>query len=207
MNIIVIGDSISYGLYDKQGGWAKRLFQDDLNEDNANAFVNLSRPGATSKQVLSKLKSAVKAGLLNKECTKVIFAYGINDSAINLKDGNEITPVTEFEENTKKMISIIKKYNVNMVFVGLTVVNEALVGNFNSKLNYSNERIQKYNEALKRICIEFDIDFIDLYNECNNEKALFINMLHDGLHPDENGHLFILEKIKKLEDILFEQKS
>lgn len=197
MNIIVVGDSISYGLYDKQGGWAKRLFQVGSN-DNANAFVNLSRPGATSKQALSKLKSTVKAGLLIKEYTKVIFAYGINDSAINLKDGCEITTFTEFEENTKKMISTINKHNVNMVFVGLTIVNEALAGNFNNKMSYSNERIQKYNEILKRICIEFDIEFIDLYKECNNEKTMFIDMLQDGLHPNENGHYYIMNKMKQL---------
>jgi lysophospholipase L1-like esterase len=192
MSIIVVGDSISYGVYDKQGGWAKRLFQDGSNEDNANAYVNLSRPGATSKKVLLKLKSAVKAGLLIKGCTKVVFAYGINDSAISLKDGCAVTTITEFEENTKKMISIINKHNVKMFFVGLTIVNEALAGNYNNKMNYTNERIQRYNDTLKRICYELDIGFIDLYNECINEKTLFVNMLYDGLHPDENGHYEIL---------------
>jgi len=65
-------------------------------------------------------------------------------------------------------------------------------------MNYSNERIQKYNDTKKRICSEFDIGFIDLYNDCNNEREMFIGMLHDGLHPNEKGYCFIMNKMKQL---------
>ncbi|MCR3923086.1 MAG: GDSL-type esterase/lipase family protein, partial [Firmicutes bacterium] len=137
-----------------------------------------------------------------KDINEHLMAYGINDSAIYLDDKSEVTPITEFEENTTKMISMINKYNVNMVFVGLTMVNEALAGNFNDRLCFSNERIHDYNQSLKRICSEHHIDFMDLHNECNNEKTIFLDMLQDGLHPDGNGHSFIMQKLKEIGNLL-----
>jgi len=197
MNLIVFGDSITYGLYDEQGGWAERLYKEIRGKAEVNDFINLSRPGAASKQIISKVKSAARSGLLSRVRTLVIFAYGINDSAINLREQAQITPIERFEENTIKIIEMINQNNADMVFVGPTIVDDPLAGSFKGRIMYSNDRIKKYDRSLKKICAGYNVDFIELYDECSKESKGFQKMLHDGVHPDENGHRFILDVINK----------
>jgi len=197
MNLIVFGDSITYGLYDEQGGWAERLYKEIRGKAEVNDFINLSRPGAASKQIISKVKSAARSGLLSRVRTLVIFAYGINDSAINLREQAQITPIERFEENTIKIIEMINQNNADMVFVGPTIVDDPLAGSFKGRIMYSNDRIKKYDRSLEKICTGSDVDFIELYDECSKENTGFQKMLHDGVHPDENGHRFILGVLNK----------
>ena len=152
MNLIVFGDSITYGLYDEQGGWAERLYKEIRGKAEVNDFINLSRPGAASKQIISKVKSAARSGLLSRVRTLVIFAYGINDSAINLREQAQITPIERFEENTIKIIEMINQNNADMVFVGPTIVDDPLAGSFKGRIMYSNDRIKKYDRSLEKIC-------------------------------------------------------
>jgi hypothetical protein len=84
-----------------------------------------------------------------------------------------------------------------MVFVGPTPVDDPLAGSFKGRIMYSNDRIKKYDRSLKKICAGNDVVFIELYDECSKESKGFQKMLHDGVHPDENGHRFILDVINK----------
>ncbi|NMA01209.1 MAG: SGNH/GDSL hydrolase family protein [Clostridia bacterium] len=194
MNILVFGDSITYGYYDLKGGWAKRLYR-LYNEDKKGSFKNFSLPGATSKDMIAQIKRAKDLNILDKDNFKVIFAYGINDSATGFMD---YISLDAFKENTIKIIELMNNYNLETIFVGLTIMDESIEDGFGGLLFYSNESIGLYNEVLKKTCKQFGIPFVDIYKHCLKEKDKYLSYLDDGIHPNANGHKFILEEVLKV---------
>lgn len=191
MNILVFGDSITYGYYDNKGGWAKRLYK-IYNQDNDSLFKNFSLPGATSKDAIIQLKRAIDLKLLETNNLKVIFAYGLNDSAAGFMD---YISVDAFRENTLKIIELMGNYNLDTIFIGLTIVDESIEDGFGGLPFYSNKNIELYNEVLKSTCQQFKIPFVDLYGPCLQEKDKYFTYLDDGIHPNDRGHKFILEQV------------
>lgn len=194
MNVLVFGDSITYGYYDLKGGWAKRLYK-IYNQDNTSIFKNFSLPGATSKDIITQVKRARNLNILETNNFKVIFAYGINDSATGFMD---YISLDAFKENTIKLIELMSKNNLDTIFVGLTIMDESIEDGFGGLPFYSNESIGLYNEVLKKTCKQFGIPFVDIYNHCLKEKDKYLSYLDDGIHPNANGHKFILEEVLKV---------
>ncbi|HON57079.1 MAG TPA: SGNH/GDSL hydrolase family protein, partial [bacterium] len=66
------------------------------------------------------------------------------------------------------------------------------------------QNIKKYNQALRNVCLQNNIEFIDLENEFNNyylkNKR---DLIWDACHPDAEGNIFIselmFEKIKAID--------
>lgn len=191
MNILVFGDSVTYGYYDIKGVWAKRLYK-AYNQDNNSLFKNFSLPGATSRDVIIQLKRTIDLNILQTNNFKVIFAYGINDSAPGFMD---YISLDVFKENTLKIIEIMTKYNLKVIFIGLTIVDESIEDGFGGLPFYSNQNIELYNGVLKSICKQFGIPFVDLYDICIKEKRKYFSYLDDGIHPNATGHKFILDQV------------
>jgi len=55
--------------------------------------------------------------------------------------------------------------------------------------------IKSYNAALKKISIDNDVCFLDIYAEFDLMKEELLG--DDGLHPNAKGHQFIFEFVKK----------
>ena len=53
------------------------------------------------------------------------------------------------------------------------------------------DRIKKYNEVLKNICMESNIPFLEMLD------IIDIKDLPDGLHPDSTGHEKMFQRIKE----------
>jgi lysophospholipase L1-like esterase len=194
--ILVFGDSIAWGMWDTEGGWAQRLrrfldLENIFDPDLYYAVYNLGISGDITKGVLKRIESETKQRTNEKDEIIYIFAIGMNDTQfLSSKNSIRVKPA-EFKENITKIIKIAKKYSKKIMFVGLTSVDEARTKPMqdNKEVSFRNEHIKQYDKIIK--------------NVCNENKVLFMEApvmdkytLEDGLHPNDRGHEMIFESVK-----------
>lgn len=192
-NIIIFGDSITWGAVDSKGGWVARL----KNESGDNTIYNLGISGDTSAGVLKRLSSEATARLDEDLETVIVVAIGINDSQFELNTKENKTSLEEFSENLRKIVTEARKFGGKVKLVGLTPVNEDKVKPMPWKEThgYTNEQIEKYDNAIKNVAQEADATYIEIYSKFmeGNYKSL----LYDGLHPNDKGHELICHLVKE----------
>lgn len=175
---IIFGDSISYGLYDKEYlGWVNRT---RLNLNNNHYIFNLAIPGQSSKDILDRFEIELKTRYNELDNFKLIFAFGIKDVLLLNKDNNHINI---FKENVLKIVEISKNYTEDINFIGL------IKPDFNIRNEYSLEDVITIDNTLEELCKDNNFNYIKLIDLINN------NELTDGLHPNNIGHKKISERI------------
>ena len=205
--ILVFGDSITYGAWDKKGGWVQRLreFLDEKNLsdlDNADFSVyNLGISGDTTEDLLERFEIETENRMKEDDEMIFIFAIGINDSQFIDSLNSPKISVVKLQNNFQKFINFARKFSQKIIFVGLTSVDEAKTMPWDKDKSYKNEYIQKYNQIIKSVCAENKIYFIEIFNEF--QKTDYKKLLEDGLHPNSEGHQKIFEIVK---DFLEEKK-
>lgn len=201
-NILIFGDSIVWGAWDEQGGWAERLrrsvtektiasnYQDDVN------IYNLGIPGNTSEDVLARFESESKVRINPEYLTIFLIAVGINDSQINLSDkSNKVTP-EKYKENIQKIINLSKQFSSKLYLVGITPVDQRVAQmEWKPGFGYLNSEIEKYNQALFDISKDSNCGFLDVYTAFADYGK---ELLEDGLHPNLEGHRVIFEVVSEI---------
>jgi lysophospholipase L1-like esterase len=199
MEIIVFGDSITYGAWDKEGGWVERLRRFiDGKYPEQHITYNLGISGDTSKDVLERVELEAKRRIFEKY-PLIIFQIGINDSAIlTSKRNEEWIPIKDFERNIKRLIFEARKLTENnkIFFVGHSFVDEKKTHPvpWDKNVTYTNENIKKYAEITKGLCSKENISFIDLLPEF--KKQDLGHLLQDGVHPTSAGHEAIFRIVR-----------
>ena len=200
--ILVFGDSITYGVWDREGGWVQRLrkFLDEKNLTDPDFYClayNLGVSGNTTEDLLERFEFETRQRLKENEETIVIFAIGINDSQFVHSEGNHRVSIDKFKDNIQKLIKLTKRFSSKIVFVGLTPVDETktIPILWDTNKSYRNDYIEKYNEVIKKVCEENkDIFFIEIFEKL--KRTDYQKLLEDGLHPNSRGHEKIFELVK-----------
>lgn len=197
--ILIFGDSITYGAWDLEGGWAARLrkYVDQKGEadlDYYNLVYNLGVPGNNSTDLLKRFEFEVQQRIKEEDETIIIFLIGTNDS--QLFKGKFRTEPKQFEKNLQQLFVLAQKYSQKVIFVGLFPVDESRTAPiaWNKEKFYKNEYIKIYNGIIKDFCKQNKIVFIEMFEKFIEEdyKALF----DDGIHPAAEGHRQMFEIIK-----------
>jgi len=200
--VLVFGDSISHGYYDKEkGGWAQRLniFLIEKNLSNPKIdypVYDLSVSGDTTEDILRRFEIETKERFEEEEKPIIIFAIGINDSYFVETKGSVEVLLDKFRENIQKIIDLAKNFSSKIIFIGFTPVEEEKVSPmpWAPDKTYSNESIKKYNDTIKEICKANKVYFIEIF-----ERLIAINyqeLLEDGAHPNSRGHQKIYEIVR-----------
>ncbi|HIR58919.1 MAG TPA: hypothetical protein IAB38_02610 [Candidatus Onthousia excrementipullorum] len=193
INILVFGDSITYGAWDKEkGGWVNRL-RLALENDDSNSYYtifNLGISGDVTESIKNRFDNECKIRFNKNDNTIIIFSIGINDTQ-NVKDEDRVSLET-FRNNIITLINSAKKYTDNILFIGLTKVDESKVTPlpWDKEKGYLNTKIINFDKELKNICLENNVDYLYIY------ELLEIEELFDGLHPNNVGHQKICDKVK-----------
>lgn len=193
INILVFGDSITYGAWDKEkGGWVNRL-RLALENDDSNSYYtifNLEISGDVTESIKNRFDNECKIRFNKNDNTIIIFSIGINDTQ-NVKDEDRVSLET-FRNNIITLINSAKKYTDNILFIGLTKVDESKVTPlpWDKEKGYLNTKIINFDKELKNICLENNVDYLYIY------ELLEIEELFDGLHPNNVGHQKICDKVK-----------
>lgn len=193
INILVFGDSITYGAWDKEkGGWVNRL-RLALENDDSNSYYtifNLGISGDVTESIKNRFDNECKIRFNKNDNTIIIFSIGINDTQ-NVKDEDRVSLET-FRNNIITLINSAKKYTDNILFIGLTKVDESKVTPlpWDKEKGYLNTKIINFDKELKNICLENNVDYLYIYD------LLELEELFDGLHPNNVGHQKICDKVK-----------
>lgn len=184
VNITVFGDSLAYGVADTElGGWVNRLkiFLDNHEERQINVF-NLSIPGEITEEILIRFKAECNVRYDKEKRTIIVFAVGINDTQdIN---GNYRVSMEQFISNIKELINAAKKFTNDILFIGLTKVDESKVIPvfWNKNKSYFNDKILRFDNSLETICNKEKVLYLKVYD------MITLNDLSDGLHLNNIGH-------------------
>lgn len=201
MNLLIFGSSITWGAWDKEGGWAQRLkgFCDtkavESNYDNYTAVYCLGVSGDNTNDLLQRFDIEVKARQDEEEDTLILIEIGINDSQFVLDEGNHRVSPEEYRKNLLTLIDKSKQYGASLILVGLTPVDSRVDPTpWTPGKTYKLEFVKKYEEILKEVSQKQQVPFIELLSKFpeDNYQAL----LTDGLHPSTEGHRIMFEEVK-----------
>jgi lysophospholipase L1-like esterase len=192
----VFGDSITYGAWDKVGGWVQRLrafIEEKYPEEHL--IYNLGISGDTSDLLLERLEFETKKRIEGK-ITIFIFQLGLNDSAFLSTKKDFWVSQEKFRCNLREIIKISKKISKKIFFLGITPVDEAKTQPvvWDKRVTYKNENIKKYDEIIKEVCNTERVAFIEIFDKFY--KIGYKRLLQDGLHPNSEGHEKIFEIVK-----------
>lgn len=198
--ILVFGDSITYGSNDREGGWVQKLreFIDEkmFSDPDFECYVyNLGISGAISEHLINRIETETKPRLLGGE-TIFIFSIGVNDSEYNnVKKRLNASP-EGYAKNIQKLINESRKFSKKIIFLELTPVDEPKVDTnpWDSEYSYKNKYVKQFNQILKSVCEKNNVYFVELPKEW--KKSNYKKLLGDGLHPTPEGHRLIFEAVK-----------
>lgn len=204
MKIIVFGDSIPYGIWDDEGGWAQRLKQFlhektlSSNMDEYYMLYNLSVSGNTTVDLLKRFEFEILERLKEeKDRCIIIFAIGTNDAQWINNENKMRTSEEEFKINIQKLIDLAKKYTKDIIFVGVLPFDESKTTPipWDTLKEFWNKNGQKYNDIIKNVCEKNNVIFVELLDKWKTLE--YKELLKDGLHPNSEGHKLIFEEVKK----------
>lgn len=174
MNIVLIGDSLTYGYgVPKENSWIYLSSQ-----ISNNTLINSGLNGDTTSGMLFRLQE----DLLNFKPDKAFIMGGTNDFLMGYG-----------LENTIKNINIIINECIESritPYLGIQMkINKELANLYwSSYIDYDevNLKIKKYRTHLIKKCTQENLAYFDFYNIFQNspEKNLYL----DGIHPSINGH-------------------
>lgn len=200
--ILVFGDSETYGAWDTKGGWAGRLksLVTEKTIVTKQKFYctlhNLGISGNTTTDLLLRVEFETNQRMKEKDETIIIFEIGANDSIRNSKNIAWTAP-EKFGENLGKLINIARKYSSKIIFIGLSPVDEtkATPVLWDDEVFYSNTRLHEYNEIIKTVCTKNNVPFIDIFGKWTKDD--YNKLLEDGLHLNSKGHKKIFDAVLK----------
>jgi len=206
-NILIFGDSTTWGAWDIGGGWVQKLRQyvDEkrITKPGKETYVyNLGVSGDTTEDLIERFEYEAKSRL-SKEETIIIFNIGLNDSQfLNDRESQRIE-IKDFEENLKALINIARNFSKKIIFLGLNPVDEKKVDPmpWSPDKSYKQELVKKFNKSIKEVCKRNSTGFIDLFQRLVKEGHKYL--LEDGAHPNAEGHQRIFEIVR---DYLSENK-
>ena len=207
MRVLVFGDSITYGAWDTESGWVERIKKDahrqtvESEGKNKLQIINLGIGGDSSTKILKRMPDEIEARYSASWPFVFVITFGTNDE--RSIDGIIETPIEQFEENVRKIISHAKNHSDKIVFVGIPPIGEQVV-EFKGQ-EYSDERVKEYEKKLKEIVEQSGVTFIPIrpvFEEAGMEDLY----TYDNIHPNNKGHELIAKAVKPILDGLLAEK-
>lgn len=202
MNLLIFGASITWGAWDKEGGWAQRIksFADNkaMTKDLKNyvAVYCLGISGNNTNDLLKRFDSEIRARIDKEEKTLILVEIGINDSQYVLSEKKHRVSPEQYRNNLLKIIAKSHQFNADLIFVGLTPVDQRVDPiPWRQGKSYRLEFVRKYEDIIKEVSKEQNIPFIEAMSRFM--KKGYKKLLIDGLHPTTEGHKIIFEEVKK----------
>ncbi len=170
-HLLVFGDSLSaaYGMELEQG-WVTLV----AKELGANHRVsNASISGETSIGGLARLPETLK----ELDPDLVMIELGANDGLRGLA-------IQSIKSNLSSMIELIQASGAQAILVGISV-----------PASYGPRYVDQFRDIYKQLVEEYDLVFIDFYNEELLSQAGMIQA--DGLHPTVEAQSIIKESVMR----------
>lgn len=200
----LLGASSVYGVGGEDGGWAD-LFKKHVHKKMYGKYgvgekyevYNFSKSGATVQFVLDTFPEQIKQYGRDGDIVCIVSVGGNNSKAIKTPD-NYVSSVKEYTNQMKDLFKLLKNHSNHVVFVSSGYIDEKKtnpkISPFDgSKSYFTNKRRLEFHYALKKLCEQTNVEIVDVDTPPKEwqEKYLYI----DGLHPNNNGHQLIYQKL------------
>lgn len=192
--VLCFGDSITQGFVDLEGGWTQRL-RKRLDQEAtlpvgdttfpAHVVFNLGISDDTSAGVLERMEREVRPRLLVDQ-TVIMIAVGVNETGT---EGSE----EQFAANLRALAVTGLRHTEQVLLVGLLPCDETRMQPAPWGDSYSNVRMRAFNEVVRRVAGEQGTALLDCFDELLTRDHAAL--LHDGLHPNGDGHQLLADKI------------
>lgn len=193
-HILIFGDSITAGSWDRMGGWPDRIKVHLAEKYPQKQLVhNLGVSGELSDALLERFNRETEARL-HPTRNIIIFGFGVNDAHSKEEGETPFIPEVKFREIIQTLIDQAKKFPAKIIFVGPTPIDEDKCLPWVESFFLKNKTIEKNNNIIKEICNGENIKFVEIYDPFT--KSDFKGLLEDGLHPNTKGHKLIFEIVK-----------
>lgn len=189
MKICVFGDSVTYAGYIKDSWFNLLRVQLESASQNDIEIFNLGINGNTSDDILNRFETEAKA----RTPIKIIFAFGINDSAYIFSNNEPLIDEQKFKSNILELIKLASIYTFDITFIGLVLGDDSVLKPYPESSNgksYDNDRAKAYDTIINDLATSNNCKYIYLYDK------LDVTDFSDGLHPNEKGHKKMFEVIK-----------
>ena len=200
MQIFCFGDSITWGSWEKDGGWVDRLKRSfyEYVESNQDAWVevyNLGIPGNRTDDLIKRFVFETSQRIDEENNGRIfIFAFGANDAAFDSIQNAFRCPPDRFEKNLRTCVEAAKKFSGKIFLTTITpVIGEKQL---RPERIRKNEYIEMYNLLLKKIASEERLGIIDAHTAFVHQDMSRL-LGEDGLHPNAKGHELIFTLTKK----------
>jgi len=208
VQIFAVGHSITQGYWDTRGGWVQRLrtYLDEKTLENPEKFYfevyNLGISGNDTNQIIERFDSEIEQRIDNDSQTIILLQAGVNDTIYLTSDDALRVSEKKFEKNNYELIRKAKEYTDTIIFVndGYTAIEGEIP--WSEDKEYSDKRLETYLEIQKKVCEKSNIPLIDFRNIFGKQD--WLEMLEDGVHPNNKGHNQIFLKVReKMDEELF----
>jgi lysophospholipase L1-like esterase len=206
LRVTAFGDSIIYGYGDPvNGGWVEQLRRQWMGTAAGHVLYNLGVRGDTAAHVNQRLEREflLRGELRNKLPDLMILSVGVNDSArVSKREGRSIT---DYDRFTLEMVNLLDKAQslCPVIFVGMVPVDESKMP-FLDCLHFNHEDQFRYKEFTKSACQMRDIPYLDIFDLWQERGQTWMGdrICQDGLHPNTNGYLALLEDIRNWQPLM-----
>ncbi len=192
MNICIFGDSLTWGAFlPFRAGWANLLRNYLESKNDRTALYDLGIDGNTTRDVLARFDAEAKA----RTPQIIMFAVGTNDSLYRKTEDNHEVPLEEFKNNVQQLLDKALALTPKIFFVGLVKGDDSITTPLSRSTTdkcYTKKWIKVYSDAVKGICKERGVEFVEVYDLLKDED------FDDGLHPNIGGHVKIFEAVRRL---------
>lgn len=215
----ILGDSITWGYAPMTGKKLLHSYAEILKEKlNLQVLNNYGMNGSTLASGENAFEPmCLRYSQMEDEVDLVIVFGGTNDydpiseRPIILGNQNEKDLKTIYGALHEICRGLKEKYPTAIIFFMTPLKRDdesnynelELTQNVKNDLGYTLEDIRI---AIKEVCKMYEIDVFDLYKECEiNTKKEVLRYLPDGLHPTEEYHKILAEKIAEFIEKKYEK--
>lgn len=201
MRILFFGDSITQGFWARDAGWVELLRRhfdrkalEDLQHRDQPTIFNLGISGDTTDDLLSRIENETKARIWQDQPVIVAIAIGTNDDVFVSHNPN--ASAESYKLNLQNIIDKIKPIAQSIILIGSTACDEKLTDPVPwANISYTNRELEHAERVIREVAEINNITFIPMFSEFKAALDAGDDLLEDGLHPNDNGHKFIADKI------------
>lgn len=192
--IVALGASTCFGTGDPIGGGFVGRFKnwyENASEDIYFRVYNLGIPGNLVEDIENRIDEVEK-----RKPQLIILQVGCNDCI--REGGMEVECKTDIENYIQIFNSLILKLKdiAPVIFVSSLPIDETKTKPVKwADHYYLNEDIVYYSKQAIEIAQKHELEVVDILRDWL-DKDYNLLLAHDGLHPSENGHEYIFQKLR-----------
>jgi lysophospholipase L1-like esterase len=213
---IALGDSIAEGVNEDGNvgrGYADFIYEYLVKEDRLDFYTKkFAKSGYTTEDLKNDIENSKmvevngeKVYLQNAlaNANLITLTIGANNFIKNLDLTNYTSKLENMDETKKELDEILKK-NEELIDLIMTYNNKQIIvtGYFNpfpgvrDNWEQINELVEYYNHALENICLQREIEYVDLFVLFYRDTQSLPNSAN--IHPSEYGYKLIADEMIKI---------